>query len=169
MDTKRRYELEAIEYIAKIADGGLRDAITLMDKCLSYSEQLTLENVVKALGTVDYNVMIQLTDTLTNNEPKEMIGIIEEIHNSGKDIKQFLKNYMQFLLDVNKWQVGCDWKYLGIPKLEEYEEWIKKADANKCWKLLDVVVKLNSQIKYSQTPKYDIEAELMLFAGGEEE
>ena len=158
-----------LSYIAKIADGGMRDAITLMDKCLSYSDELTLENVVEALGTVDYNVMIQLTDTLTNNKPKEMISIIEEIHNSGKDIKQFLKNYMQFLLDVNKWQVGCDWKYLGIPKLEEYEEWIKKADANKCWKLLDVVVKLNSQIKYSQTPKYDIEAELMLFDGGEEE
>jgi len=50
-----KYDSDALEYIAKIADGGMRDAITLMDKALSYSLDLTLENVVKALGVTNYD------------------------------------------------------------------------------------------------------------------
>ena len=46
-------EMPALEYIAKLADGGMRDAITLLDKSLSYSTMLNLDNVVNALGTVN--------------------------------------------------------------------------------------------------------------------
>ena len=42
------WDKEALEYIIKIADGGMRDAITLLDKCLSYSGDITVENVVNA-------------------------------------------------------------------------------------------------------------------------
>lgn len=160
---------DALEYIAKIADGHLRDAISLMDKCLAYNTELTLENVVSALGTVDYDVMIQLTGTIVNKEVSRVMEIIEELHNEGKDLKQFIRQYMQFLLDVNKYAVGCDWKYISVPKLDEYQKWLDGLDDNDMdmvWRLLDVVVRLNSNIKYSQSPKYDIEADLMLFTGG---
>lgn len=157
-----------LSYIARLADGGLRDAITLMDKCLAYSNQLTLENVVKALGTVDYDVMIRLTDALVR-EPSipEVVEIIESIHSEGKDIKQFVRSYLEFLLDVNKQIVGCPWEYLRLPKLDEYEKWIKSVYTEGVWRLLDTIVRLNYKIKYSQSPKYDVEAELMLFVGNE--
>jgi DNA polymerase-3 subunit gamma/tau len=167
-EENKKADDDALEYIAKIADGGMRDSITMLDKCISYNENVTLENVVKALGTVDYDVMIDLTNKVCGNNILGMVQIVEDIHTSGKDIKQFLKNYLQFLLDVNKYLVGCDWKYVGIPQLKEYKDWMNEVDENKVWKLLDVIVRLNSNIKYSQTPKYDIEAELMLFMGGEE-
>ena len=67
METKGKYEIEALEYIAKLADGGCRDAITMLDKCLAYPKDLTLENVVKALGTTDYDTMFKLTDYLIDN------------------------------------------------------------------------------------------------------
>lgn len=155
----------ALEYIAKIADGGMRDAITLMDKCLAYSKDLTLENVVKALGTTDYDTMFKLTDRLMFGETQQAIVIIEELYNNGKDLKQFVKQYIQFLLDLSKWGVGCDWKYLTIPKLKDYEDWLKDCDDDNFntisfW--LSVFVNLNSNIKWSQSVKYDIEAEILL-------
>lgn len=167
----KRYNEEAVEYIAKIADGGMRDAITLMDKCLAYSSDLTLDNVINALGTVDYSKMIDLTDSLVDENHKNVISIIEDIHNSGKDIKTFLKQYMQFLLDINKYGVGCPWTYISIPKIDSYINWLDAKDSDFydiVWELLEVIVKLNADIKYSQTAKYDIEAVLMLF-GGESE
>lgn len=66
------YDLDAIEYIAKVSNGGMRDAITLMDKCLSLSDVLTLENVLKTIGAEDYNTFILFLTALQNKE-KELL------------------------------------------------------------------------------------------------
>ena len=155
----------ALEYIAKIADGGMRDAITLMDKCLAFSKDLTLENVVKALGTTDYDTMFKLTDYLIDNKVKLALALIEDIYNSGKDLKTFVRQYVQFLLDLSKWGIGCDWKYIQIPRLKEYEDWMKECGDSEfstieVW--LSVFVNLNADIKWSQSAKYDIEAAIMI-------
>lgn len=163
------YDLDALEYISKLCDGHLRDAITLMDKCLAYSKDLTLENVVKALGTTDYDTMFKLTDYLLQmngeNSDKLAIQLIENIFNDGKDLKTFVKQYVQFLLDLSKWGIGCDWKYLTLPKLNDYEQWLKDCDDSifddiNDW--LSVFVNLNADIKWSQSVKYDIEAVILI-------
>jgi len=159
---------EALEYIAKIADGGMRDAITLMDKALSYSKDLTLENVVKALGTTNYDTMFQLTDSFVYPDSARMMTIIDNIHAQGKDLKRFIKTYIQFLLDVNKYALGCDWSQLSLPRLGEYEKrmdkWLKDNDI--FTSLLNSIVKIDNDIKYSSSPKYDIEARMLLWIEG---
>lgn len=156
---------DALEYIAKIADGGMRDAITLMDKALSYSKELTLANVVKAVGTTDYTVMFELTDKIIYNKSRDMMQIIDDIHASGKDLKRFIKAYIQFVLDINKYALGCEWNQLGIPHLDDYEskldKWLKDNDI--FTDLLNTLVAVDNDIKYSATPKYDIEARLLLY------
>ena len=156
----------AIEYIAKIADGGMRDAISLMDKCLAYNEKLTLENVVEALGTIDYDTMITITDCILQKDKLALMTNLETIFADGKDLKQFLKQYTQFILDVLKLSLGCSWNLISIPKLKDYEKWINDIaddDYDYLEELLSCLVSLNSEIKYSSVPKVDIEAELLLF------
>lgn len=155
----------SVEYIAKIADGGMRDAITLLDKCLAYSKILTLENVVKALGTTDYDTMFKLTDYLIDNKVKLALALIEDIYNNGKDLKTFVRQYIQFLLDLSKWGIGCDWKYLTLPKLNDYETWLKDCGDREFESITDwlsVFVNLNADIKWSQSVKYDIEAVILV-------
>lgn len=162
---------DAIEYLAKIAEGGMRDSITLMDKALSYSKELTLENVVKALGTTNYDTMLDLTECFVYPNSKKMVEIIDDIHASGKDLKRFIKGYIQFLLDVNKLALGCDWKQLSIPHLGDYENKLNKwLDDNDIFTaLLNEVVKIDNDIKYNATPKYDIEAKMLLWIEGGKE
>ena len=158
------YEIEALEYIAKIADGGMRDAITMMDKCLAYSKELTLENVVAALGVADYDVMMELTDSLIYVDAPGVVKVIEDMHNAGKDLKQFVRLYMQFILDVNKYILGVPWEYMNIPKIEAYETWLRdlpEDDIDYMNKLLATLVRLNADIKHNPSPKYEIEARLM--------
>lgn len=166
METKKQYKLEALEYIAKIADGGMRDAISLMDKCLSYSSDLTIENVVKALGVVDYDVMINLTQLILDQKTSDVMKMIETIHSEGKDLKQFIKSYLQFMLDVQKYGIGCEWSYLNIPRLDTYDTWLSGLSddqLNVCLDLLNTLMRLNADIKYSTSAKYDIEACLLCF------
>ena len=158
-------EDEAIDYIAKIADGGMRDALTLLDKCIAYSTEVTMENVIKALGTVEYSTMFELTNDIIANDSKKVISHIENIFDSGKDLKQFVKQYIQFLLDVGKYFVGCDWRFIRIPRIEEYESSLRVWEGSIefiIYDILDMMVNLNSDIKYSSMPKTDIEASLLL-------
>ena len=164
-DEDDAHDMDAIEYIAKLSEGGCRDAITMLDKCLAYSKDLTLENVVKALGTTDYDTMFKLTGQLMFYNAKEAVKIIEDIYNNGKDLKTFVRQYVQFLLDLSKWGIGCDWKYLQIPRLKQYEDWLKECDDNNFNAISDwlsVFVNLNTDIKWSQSVKYDIEASIVI-------
>lgn len=167
------YDKSALEYLAKLADGGMRDAITLMDKCLSYSDELTVENIVKALGISSYDTLKDLTDAIITGDMKDTVHIIEQVHSSGKDLKQFVRTWLEFILDINKYYISRSFEYLQIPATEENVSWfesLEMADFAVCQDLLECLMKLLSNIKYSQSPKYDIEATLFVrFAGKEEE
>lgn len=164
-DEDNAKDMQALGYISKIADGGMRDAITLLDKCLAYSKDITLENVVKALGITDYDTMFKLTDALIFENKQEIITIIENIHMSGKDLKQFVKSYMNFLLDINKYECLGNFDHLQIPETQEYLHWFEElndADFVKCHSLLSTIIKLNAEIKWETAPKAMIEATLIL-------
>ena len=165
-------ENDAIEYIAKLADGGMRDAITMMDKCLSYSSTLTISTVVKALGVTDYSTMIQLTDGVLDKNPSGVIEIIENIRAEGKDLKQFVQGYLMFLLDVQKYFLTNDFSLIQIPNIPEYADWLNDTVStedrvDRCLDVLKVVLQLSRDIRFSSSPKYDIEAVLLLLCVGE--
>ena len=160
-DGERGVSAEAVEYIAKIADGGMRDAISLMDKCLAYSKELTLENVIKALGTVDYSVMFELLDAIISSQISTIVTIISDIYYKGKDLKLFMKQFAQAVLDISIYTVTKTTKYTQIPniyadKLESY------LGVDGLRSLLSTLVKLNSELRWESSPKSLIEATLIL-------
>ena len=156
--------VEAVEYIAKIADGGMRDAITLMDKCLSFSSDLTVENVIKALGVTDYNTMFDLNNAFFENDKPKLIKIVSDVYSSGMDLKLFIKTYFEFLLDLN---VYCLTKDLSMTKIPEI--WLDemKSYGSHEWSvsnnLLTYITDLQSSIKWEQNPKAVIIAKFILF------
>jgi DNA polymerase-3 subunit gamma/tau len=159
------YDMEALGYIAKLADGGMRDAITLLDKCLSYDPNLSVKTVVEALGTIDYNIMFDLTDNIIDAKADEVVKIIEEAYRSGVDLKQFMKLYMNFLLDAYKYFLIGDFEYLQIPST--YEEALNgytDEEYQDIKMLLDEVIRLNADIKWEPNPKPLIEATLILLS-----
>ncbi len=156
---------EALEYIAKIADGGMRDAITLLDKCLSYSTELLVENVVKAIGSVNYDDMFKLTEAIMSNQHAGMIAIVEELYANGKDLKQFIKQYLIFVLDICKFLATNDYTLIQIPRI--YDSQLTRYKGTPIANLLDCVVQLNSEIKWESNPKSIIEAEFMLYGAKE--
>lgn len=154
---------EAIQYIAKLADGGMRDAITMMDKCLSLSPELTIESVVKALGTVDYNTHFDLLLQMECGNKSSAVKTIENVFNSGKDLKQFIKQFQYFVLDVCKYLMFRDFKYVSIPALPEYQQKLEDEDADLALTVLEWVRQLNSDIKWESNPKAIVQTAIMLF------
>lgn len=144
--------LEALEYIAKVADGHMRDAITTLDKCLAYSHEITLGNVVKAIGATDYETMVRLTKALLDGNALDMITIVDKIHNEGKDFKFFIRSYLSFMLDVCTYGVAKNFDFIKIPNFYEADLAFICAIRNHS-DLLSMLMKLNSEIKYDTEPK----------------
>ena len=167
---QKTYDEEAVAYIAKLASGGMRLAIQYLEKCLAYGD-LTVDNVVKALNVANYNDFIELTDFILSQNKAETIKFLDEIYASGVDFKQFLKQYVSFILDVNKTLILDDldeaYKYIDLPKTSEVETWLtttlKDGDLETYNKLLSHLIKLDSDVKYSQNPKVDILCGVLLF------
>jgi DNA polymerase-3 subunit gamma/tau len=141
----------------------MRDAITLMDKCLAYSPKLTVDNVVNALGTVDYDTMISLTSAIiVAHDSAETVRIIEGVHRNGKDLKQFIKTFMNFMLDVNKYICLKSFDYLEIPITHEEDIAYLSGYKSECKNLLGTLIKLNADVKWDTAPKSMIEATLII-------
>lgn len=163
VDEPLTYTDEAIQYIAKLADGGMRDAITMMDKCLSLDTELTVESVVQALGTVDYNIHFDLLFKMETGVKDSAIKLIEDVYNSGKDLKQFIKQFQYFVLDVCKYKMFNDFKYISIPALPEYQEKLEDEDLDLALKVLEWVRQLNSDIKWEANPKAIAQTAIVLY------
>lgn len=153
---------EALNYIAKLADGGMRDAITLLDKCLSYADVVTMQVVIEALGVADYSEMECLTKSLANRQINEVIEHINSIHRKGADLKQFMKQYQYFVTDVIKYDQSGDFTYLKIPTTMKgnLDQWEDSMYVFAFRRLKDIIA-LNSSIKWEVAPKSVIESILI--------
>ena len=156
---------EALEYIAKVCNGGMRDAITLLDKCLSLSHDLTLENVLKTIGAEDYSTFITFLSALKEKEKEISIKVVEDVYNAGKDVKQFMKDFTKFVLEVGKYKLYKNFNYISLPNTLENE--LEQLIDDSLFDIMDFVVSLNNQIKWDNDPKTLIELSILIYCGKE--
>lgn len=153
------YTEEAISYIAKACAGGMRDGITSLDKCIGYSKNLTIESVVSALGSVDYNILFKLTNSLIDCEESTVIDIIEKTYQDGADLKQFVKQEIYFLLDIHKYILFKNFDYIQIPDnyREDIERLIEGLQPKYIKYFLEECSKLSSNIKWESQVRQAVE------------
>lgn len=164
-DGAYNWNAEAINYIAKVCNGGMRDAITLMDKCLSLSPDLTLENVLKTIGGEDYTTFITFLSALEGKVKESAIRIIEDVYNAGKDIKQFMKDFAKFVLEVEKYSLYKNFDYISLSNTLENE--LEQLIDESLFDVMDFVVSLNNQVKWDSDPKTLIELSILIYCGKE--
>ena len=83
-------EERAVRYVAKAADGSMRDALSLLDQCIAFylGESLTYDKVLNVLGTVDTEVFSQLLRRVIVQDAAGSIRILEELVVKGKEMGQ---------------------------------------------------------------------------------
>ena len=155
---------ESCDFIAKLSNGGMRDAISYLEKSASYSSDLSINNVLQALGNFSYETFISLTNYLVDGNQKGAISIIEDCFSKGNDLKLFIEQYLDFVLDLNKY---CLFKDISLTKIPLYLEDTKN---NMCVKyatsfdgaleyfnkLVKVLLDLKTSLKYDAMPKTTI-------------
>ena len=87
--------------IAKFARGGLRDALSVLDQLIAFSdEKITINDVHTALGTINEELMFELTDSILNNNLKKSITTLEKVFNEGKGVTEFIDQTILYFRDL---------------------------------------------------------------------
>ena len=165
LSCKLNWEQDALEFISKVSSGGMRDAITLLDKCLSLSHHLTLENVLKTIGSEDYSTFITFLSALEGKEKEISIKVVEDVYNAGKDVKQFMKDFAKFVLEVEKYALYKNFDYISLPNTLENE--LEQLIDDSLFDIMDFVVSLNNQIKWENDSRTLIELSILIYCGKE--
>lgn len=163
-DTYITYDIEALEYIAKLADGGMRDAIMKLDTVLGYTTNITLQAVLDCLGITNYEHLLKIVQGIINKQADEPIQIIDSIYRDGKDLKLFVKDLNKFVLDLCKLSITRNKELTMIPT-DIMRQCIHIATNTSKYDLVDILDGVNNlldKIKYEQNPKNLIESELII-------
>lgn len=100
------YEDNAIDYIARLSQGGMRDSITTLEKCLDYSTTINLMNVINVTsGGVTEDVLLEMLSHILNNKCSEALLLFEKIYMSGVDVSLFLKLWTEYLQNCTKYVI----------------------------------------------------------------
>ncbi|MEG0275844.1 MAG: DNA polymerase III subunit gamma/tau [Coprobacillus sp.] len=92
---------EALEMIAKLADGGMRDALSILEQCLAYNDQhLTVQNVNHIYGIISLEKKIDLIKILLSKDMKLSLSLLEEMKKNGIDIKRLTFDLVDILKDI---------------------------------------------------------------------
>ncbi|MGN0243846.1 MAG: DNA polymerase III subunit gamma/tau [Lachnospiraceae bacterium] len=95
-------EEKALRYVAKMGDGSMRDALSLLDQCVAFylGEELTYDRVLEVLGAVDTTVFEQLLQLCREQNVVGVMQLVEHIILEGKELQQFITDYIWFLRNL---------------------------------------------------------------------
>ena len=88
---------EVLNLIAKYSDGGLRDSISMLDKLVSYSNKITVDDYYTLKGIVNEECLKSLTNYIFNGDISGILNLLTELENSGKDVIILLDSFMDYL------------------------------------------------------------------------
>ena len=95
-------EDRAIKYVAKAADGSMRDALSLLDQCIAFylGKELKYENVLDVLGAVDTEVFSKMYKTIKTSDVAGCMNLMEDIIMQGRDLSQFVTDFVWYLRNL---------------------------------------------------------------------
>ena len=101
-EEKVEADADAIRYVAKAADGSMRDALSLLEQCISfyYGQRLTYEKVLDVLGAVDTQVFSRLLRLIIQCNVPGCVALMDEISAQGRDLGQFVTDFIWYLRNL---------------------------------------------------------------------
>lgn len=145
------YEDDAVYYIAKLSNGGMRDSITNMEQCLSYNLHLSVENVVKALNLPNYDDYFLLLNAVAKKDNTAIVEIVDKIYNSGVNFIKWFDGFHAFICNIVKYIFMQDISATMIPSY--YQDKISKygpAHSTLCLLLANKLIKMNQELRNTQ-------------------
>ena len=147
-------EKKAVDYIAKAADGSMRDALSILDQCIAFNigKELTYENVLDTIGAVDIDVFARLLDCVIKLDVVGAIDLVDEVVWQGRELSRFVSEFTWFLRNVLLVKVSpeADQKLdMSAENLERLRQLAAQIDTDALIRYINIFSDTSVNIKYA--------------------
>jgi len=157
-------EAEALDMIAIQADGGLRDALSLLDQCSALAEgELTAARVRQTLGLIGHDWIYKLTEAIYARKSQAALGVLAELLRDGKDLKQVLTELSLHLRSLMIYQAAGTLEQMDLyaEPDEVLREQGKFFSGEELMAMIKRLHEALAEIKWSPQPRITVEVALM--------
>lgn len=156
----------ALRYVAKAADGSMRDALSLLDQCLAFymGQELRYENVLEVLGAVDTEVFSDFFRGIVAGDAIGLIHKLEKIIIDGRDLSQFVSDFTWYLRNLMLLQSQTDASdvlEMSEENMKLLKEDAKLTDLNGVMRYIRIFSELSGQLKNSSQKRVMVEVALI--------
>lgn len=151
---------ESCDYISRICNGEMRAGIAYLEKCADYNTSIVIDNVLTAIGNYSYDIFFDLLNFVIDAKEREVLSAIEDIYNSGNDLKLFVEQFLTFCIDVDKYALFRDYSLTRIPSSmqDKLNYCVTFENASQYYSyILDKLLGLKNMLKNDNNPKTSIE------------
>ncbi|WP_026688780.1 DNA polymerase III subunit gamma/tau [Alteribacter aurantiacus] len=153
-------EEEALSMIARASEGGMRDALSLLDQAISYSETtVTLQDVLSIIGAVSQQLLFDLAQALKEQDVAKALTSIDSVVKEGKDPNRFLEDMIYFYRDLLLYRTAPSLKdsMERATADEAFTSLSNELSSDWIYKVMDLLNHFQQEMKWSNHPKVFLE------------
>ena len=159
-------EEKAIRYIAKAADGSMRDALSLLDQCIAFylGQKLKYDDVLEVLGAVDTDIFSRMLRQVMARDVAGVLQTVEELVMQGRELTQLVADftwYLRNLLLVKSSDNMEDVLDVSTENLIQLKEEAKMIESDMLFRYIRIFSDLSNQIKYATQKRVLLEVTLI--------
>ncbi|EGO6136052.1 DNA polymerase III subunit gamma/tau [Enterococcus faecalis] len=153
------YEEQALYVIGRAAEGGMRDALSILDQTISFSdEKVTLEDAMQVTGSLTYEMMDHYIQCCVAGDVERALEGLESILGEGKEARRFLEDLLLYCRDLLMYQQA--------PKLlaekagtltEAFKELATQTPAEKIYQLIQILSDTQNEIRFTNNANIYLE------------
>lgn len=164
------YEEAAIQLVSELAEGGMRDALSLLDQVISYSDdKITLDDVHALSGTIASHQLLQIIKGIENLDFSNVIDLIKDMTENGKEPNRIIDGLISVYRDLLVYQKSKILKSNLLMNDPMFEELVESLKSNDVINYLFKLNKLQSELRYSNHPELMLEVGLLSLVDGNDE
>ena len=167
MDTEKvEVEDRALTYIAKAADGSMRDALSLLDQCIAFylGQRLTYDNVLEVLGAVDTDVFSRLLRKILQRDVAGVLDIVEDLVMMGRELTQLASDFTWYLRNLLLLKTSDnieDVLDVSTENMAQLKEEAQMIETDMLFRYIRIFSELSGQLKYSTQKRVMLEVALI--------
>ncbi len=156
---------DALTLIARRADGGMRDALSVLDQCLSMGEDaVTVTRVREVLGAVDDELYAELLDLIVERQPAKVFPLVDRLMDAGADLGEFTAGAAEMLRALLMLKVGATPHELTEAMREALAKYLPRIEAGDVLRMLKLLAEGETGIRRSVNPRLIVETLLLRWA-----
>ena len=161
------YELDALNVIAQKADGGMRDALSIFDQVVSFTQgNITYQSVIENLNVLDYEYYFRITDYMLHNDVSNSLLLLNEVLNKGFDASNFINGLGSHFRDllVSKDAATVSLLEVGANIREQYKLQAQRAPLPFLFKAMKICSDCALNYRNARNKRFLIECTLIQLA-----